>query len=155
MAGVDLKRLVQIMGMTGSNGDGEALNAIRMANAMLKSANLSWSDVLRPPVLHVPSQDFRTPPSKRGTGDTSRYGRRASQRMPDDGKKHNGSDIDAMMSALASRRHEVSTMMFLASLRDFWERNSYLTTPQYDALKQMHSSGDIGGGGTRSGRWQW
>lgn len=43
---IDRKRLSQLLGMTASAHDGEALNAIKLANKMLKSAALSWPDIL-------------------------------------------------------------------------------------------------------------
>jgi hypothetical protein len=155
----DTKKLIMIMRMTESGSDGEALNAVRLANRMLKADGKTWQDVIgltSKPTITV-SPDYRTPPSKRGKGNTSRYGRRADQRRPDDGNKHTGSDIDSMLSALGSRKHEVSTLMFIAGLRDFWERNGFLTTPQYEALCNVHSFDDLdrGGRGGGGGRWRF
>lgn len=42
----DLNQLRKLMGMTGSDADGEALNALRMANRLLKKSDLTWTDVL-------------------------------------------------------------------------------------------------------------
>jgi hypothetical protein len=39
---MDKDKLVKLLRMTTSSQDGEALNAIRMANAMLKAAGLDW-----------------------------------------------------------------------------------------------------------------
>jgi len=39
-------RLIKLLGMTGSMFDGEAVAAIRKANALLKDAGLTWSDVI-------------------------------------------------------------------------------------------------------------
>lgn len=39
-------RLRKLMGMTTSEHDGEALNALRMANAILAKAKLTWADML-------------------------------------------------------------------------------------------------------------
>lgn len=136
---MDMKRLVMLMGMTTSEHDGEALNALRMANRMLRAANKSWSDLLggaRPTVAATP--DYRTPPSKRKPG--ASYGRTVRRERHDPGRgRHTDDDIQVMLSALASRRNTMNTMMFLASLNDHWETKGYLTTPQYEALKQMHS----------------
>ena len=46
MAHLDLKRFLKIMGMTTSAADGEALNAMRLANQMLADAKMSWEDLL-------------------------------------------------------------------------------------------------------------
>lgn len=39
-------RLIKCLMLTTSEADGEALNAIRMANTMLKKLNLSWEQLL-------------------------------------------------------------------------------------------------------------
>ena len=39
-------RLTKLLGMTSSTYDNEALSAVRMANQLLKSAGLTWSDVI-------------------------------------------------------------------------------------------------------------
>lgn len=45
----DLDRLVRLLGMTGSDSDGEALTAIRMAGKLLAELKLTWADVLTMP----------------------------------------------------------------------------------------------------------
>jgi hypothetical protein len=151
---LDTKKLALIMGMTGSAHDNEALTALRKANAMLKEADVSWSDVLHRPTLGMPvaaSPDYRTPPSKRRG--TASYGRPTSQRPTEDTTRHTGDDIDRMLSFLGEQRHDMSTMMMLASIREHWERKSYLTTPQYETIKRMSdaSSGNRG----RGDRWRF
>jgi hypothetical protein len=42
----DRKRLAQFLGMVGSAHDGEALNAVRLANKLLQKLKLQWADVL-------------------------------------------------------------------------------------------------------------
>jgi len=39
-------RLVKLLGMTGSDYDGEALAAIRKANDLLKAAGMTWGDII-------------------------------------------------------------------------------------------------------------
>lgn len=43
---LDRVRLAKVLAMTTSNHDGEALSAVRKANDILKSENLTWSDLL-------------------------------------------------------------------------------------------------------------
>lgn len=155
MAELDIKKLGMIMRMTESNADGEALNAVRMANRMLKAAGKTWQDVIGAPATarFTVSPDYRQPPSKRGAGDTSRYGRPASQaRAQESNTKIVDPNIDVILSALGRRKMEVSSLMFVASLRDFWERNGYLTESQFDALKRMHAGNNTDGG---LGRWRF
>lgn len=45
---IDLAQLVKILNLTQSDSDGEALNALRMANSKLKAADLTWQDILSP-----------------------------------------------------------------------------------------------------------
>jgi len=111
---------------------------------MLKADGKNWSDILASPTTRAP--DYRTPPSKRGAGDTSRYGTRATQARPRDDTRWSGPEIEPMLDALGRARHDLSTMTFIASLTDFWERRGYLTTDQYNALKRMHADMDSRGG---------
>ena len=39
-------RLIKLLGMTGSDYDGEAVAAVRKANALLQAQGLTWSDVI-------------------------------------------------------------------------------------------------------------
>jgi hypothetical protein len=41
---LDLVRLARILGMTGSDRDGESANAGRKATAMIRAAGMEWSD---------------------------------------------------------------------------------------------------------------
>jgi len=42
-----LEKLIKILNLTTSDSDGEALNAIRMANAILAKKDLTWEQVFR------------------------------------------------------------------------------------------------------------
>lgn len=44
---IDRARLAKLLAMTTSDNDGEALNAVRMANAMIRSADKTWDQVLQ------------------------------------------------------------------------------------------------------------
>ncbi len=43
---LDKEKLTKIMMLSTSDADGESLNAIRMANRMIKSVNLNWESIL-------------------------------------------------------------------------------------------------------------
>jgi hypothetical protein len=154
---LDMKRLMQIMGMTGSDADGEALNAVRKANEMLRASNLTWTDVLRAPSstgFGAPAfQDFRTPPSRRGTAQYGKPHRPTPRRQDEERVKSD--DIETMLSELGAQRHDVSTLMFVASLREFWEREGYLTQSQYDHVKRVYDNGRAPKGQSSSGRWRF
>ena len=48
MATLNRKKLTMILGMLGSTGDGEVLNAAKMAHSMITKAGLTWSDIIPP-----------------------------------------------------------------------------------------------------------
>lgn len=146
---LDIKKIILMMRMTESNSDGEALNALRLVNGMLKAEGKTWEDVI--PVRITPaSPDWRQPPSKRRAGETSRYGKPASQARSKEARVFDDS-IEPMLSAVGSRRHDVSTLMMLASIREFYEKNGYLTQAQYDTIERMFNSNS----GPRTGRFRY
>ena len=44
----DRQRLARILGLTGSAHDGEALAAVRKANAQIVAADVTWDEILQP-----------------------------------------------------------------------------------------------------------
>jgi hypothetical protein len=67
LAAADRQRLAKLLGMAGSQHDGEALNAARLANRMVRERGITWFDVMLPPedrhsqqqATADPSQDWR------------------------------------------------------------------------------------------------
>lgn len=57
--------LLKLLRMTTSQHDGEALVAIRKANAMLAAEKKDWEDLLKTGSMIQSSTTFRTPPSQR------------------------------------------------------------------------------------------
>jgi hypothetical protein len=53
-------------------------------------------------------------------------------------EKVRGDDIPRMLATLRGRQHEMSFMMFLASVTKFYNDNGFLTRPQYDAVKRAY-----------------
>jgi hypothetical protein len=49
----DRERLIRLLGMTGSDHDGEVSNAARLADRLVRSKGLRWGDVI-PPSLPSP-----------------------------------------------------------------------------------------------------
>jgi hypothetical protein len=49
------ERIAKLLGMIGSNHDGEALNAARLADGLVREARVTWPAVLEPPAP-APSQ---------------------------------------------------------------------------------------------------
>lgn len=50
-------RLARLLGMLGSHHDGEALNAARLADRLVRSSGLTWTEVLSPPPALDPQPD--------------------------------------------------------------------------------------------------
>lgn len=140
---LDHERLVKLMRMTEADNDGEALNALRMANKMLKAANLHWGDVIPDPTVterrlfeaftHKKRETPRTygQPLRRAHPPRTRGGRRTDE------------DIPGMLAALANRKHEMSFIMFLAGVSGQWRDKGYLSEDQYDAIKRAYLGKDV------------
>ena len=126
--------LIKMLGMTGSKHDGEALVAIRKANAILIENNLSWEDLLTS--SSQPSRSsYATPPSKRKSQSTASWGDVNAAARDD---QHNDSDeIDKLFEAAYDNMTPRSSFYeFIESVHTFWTERGYLTTAQYQAIKR-------------------
>ncbi|MET4156261.1 hypothetical protein [Bradyrhizobium sp. RT7b] len=139
---IDRERLLKFLRLTESGHDGEAMAAMRMANKLIRSAGKTWEDVVAGVAAPAPKSygspaptDYRTPPSKRGT----RQHGRADPRSPKtEAKRIYDDNIGTYLKELTKRRHDPSTVMFLASLSEYYEAKGYLTEPQYETVMRMH-----------------
>jgi ABC-type nickel/cobalt efflux system permease component RcnA len=52
---MDIEKFVKVISLTFSTSDGEALNAIKLCNEMLKKENLTWEDVIKGSYLEIES----------------------------------------------------------------------------------------------------
>jgi hypothetical protein len=50
---IDTSRLAKLLGMIGSTHDGEALNAARAANKLVRDCGLTWPDIIASPALPI------------------------------------------------------------------------------------------------------
>jgi len=69
----DRDRLIKLLGMTGSDADGEVVNAARLANRLLRERQETWEAALTPkPIVVYPthSPPPRPRPRPRGRTDT-------------------------------------------------------------------------------------
>jgi hypothetical protein len=69
---LDTARLAALMGMTDSAHDGEALNAVRMANRLLRQSGRTWADVLTEAAPPQPPPQASQQPPPPPTPDTGR-----------------------------------------------------------------------------------
>lgn len=146
---VDMAKLIMIMRRTEVDNDNEAVVALRMANRMLKADGKTWEDVLNLPVPR--STTFTvdvSAMSNKGRRGTARYGMRASQKKRDDGKRHSDASIGEALEAVGSGRHDVSTLMMIAGIRDHWDRHHWITTDQLNALFRLLPGADKPKGGS-------
>jgi hypothetical protein len=141
---LDIKKLVTALRQTEKDNDNEVLVAIRMANRMLKAAGKHWGDVIQ-------TQRFSPETLDRLRDDITRATQRQSARTygapaSSMNRRHRaaqkeevrGDDIPRMLATLRGRQHEMSFLMFLASVTRFYSDKGYLTRDQYDAVKKSY-----------------
>lgn len=58
MSAIDRRRLARLLGMVGSTHDGEALNAARLADRLVRNEGLTWPQVLDVPPEEDPLADW-------------------------------------------------------------------------------------------------
>ncbi len=120
MALADRDRFIKIMMLTSSPSEGEALNAIRMANGLLMAANLNWEEF-----LGARGADA-------GAGAETKPRARKTQR-------HTSGDIEEMFEGVSQGLDPDSSFYrFIESLHTWWEEHGFLTDKQYEALKNSY-----------------
>lgn len=128
---IDFTRLINIMMRTTSDQDGEALNAMRMANAMLTRVGKNWEEVLSGKVVVInvgaapPDHSHLVPPSKR--------------RRPGSGATPGKSEIETMLETLLDRVSKRSSFRsFIESVAAFHEENGFVTPSQEEAIRKAY-----------------
>jgi hypothetical protein len=61
LAPADRERLARLLGMIGSAHDGEALNAARLADRLIRDRELTWFDVVTSAADHRPQRGPKPP----------------------------------------------------------------------------------------------
>src|SRR5215475_9668047 len=105
---LNIQMLIKLLRMTESSHDGEALNSIRMANALLNKHNANWDEVLRGKVPMVDHDPFAKAPGM--------------ARMKGEAvvKYSDHDEIDAYFEILYSRR--LGTFKdYVDSVHEWWE----------------------------------
>ncbi len=137
--------LIKMLGMTASSHDGEALVAIRKANALLAESNMNWHEFLMS--FRISDQSYMTPPSKRKSQERGQErGQGGARRAADwgnvnsaknDAQHTDGDEINRLFeSAYANTSPRSSFYEFMDSVHDFWTQRGYLTVAQYQAIKR-------------------
>ncbi len=144
---IDRAKLIKVMAMTQSANDGEALNAIRMANEMLKVNKLDWDKAIagtskvsdayaairdapqyRPTAKRPPMK-----PAGRGTTDTAPSSRPFNIPRRDSNTRYTDPSIPRMIKSML-RDANGNFRDFLESIDNYWTENDYLTKGQYEAI---------------------
>lgn len=128
--------LIKLMLMTTSPHDGEALVAIRKANAILAEANVNWAEFLAAvETTKAADQAYRTPPSQR------RHRSEDSNAFSDvggggSGEKFNDPAVIDPLFEAAFAKSSGSFSGFLESVFDWWSEKGFLTEKQFYAIKR-------------------
>ena len=131
--------LIKMLGMTASSHDGEALVAIRKANALLAESNMNWHEFLMS--FRISDQSYMTPPSKRksqhGGADWGNV-----NSVKNDAQHTDGDEINRLFeNAYANTSPRSSFYEFIESVYEFWTQRGYLTVAQYQAIKRASTGG--------------
>lgn len=116
----DFEIFIKLMMMAQSPNDGEALTALRKANAKLASINRNWEELLRGKVTTIEFPDVPM------GGDLKTSG---------GGTKHTDPLIDVMLEDLM-REVKGGFRDFISSINDWWEQKGFLTEKQYTSVKK-------------------
>ena len=102
----DYAMFLKLMNLTTSSYDGEALNAIRMANAVLARTNQTWEDLLKNKIVMVAPPPDATRPA------TKSYVRH-----------DNANEINGYFEDLYDRGSRLGTFkQWVDSVHEWWER---------------------------------
>lgn len=124
---------IKLMMMTTSENDGEALNALRKANKILATSNMSWEQLLmkslaapqqtaRPPPRPEPNWDNVPQPQPAGPGRRRRYTDRK--------------EINHLFSLALRNNLPENYLAKVMGIRQWWDDHQFLSERQYNAIKQ-------------------
>ena len=117
----DFKMFLKLMNLTTSQFDGECLNAIRMANAVLAQTNQTWEDLLKGKIVMI------SPLSNQGALSKSKTNIRHS----------NADEINGYFETLYNRGSSLGSFkQWINSVHEWWEEKDFLTENQYTTLKK-------------------
>lgn len=120
--------------MTSSSNDGEALTALRKANAMLAASNMNWQEFISGIKTVTPRPAPK--PQGRGMEDENLSAMRKARRDPyGSSHQHHFADpkIPGMLQSLL-RDAKGGFHDFVESVNEYWHEHGYLTERQYEAI---------------------
>lgn len=122
----DFTRLRKLMGLTVSDNDHEALQALRSANAILKQNDITWDKFFSRTVTVV--NDFDAAPDDE----------------PNSEGKRRAKMVDQAFEVLARKELRGDAEDFIASLQEQWANNGYLSEKQQEALFKFARNAEEG-----------
>lgn len=129
---MDISKLAKLLGYTTSPNDNEALNAMRMANAELDKANLTWIDFCSQKTIVI-----QNIVQERNGQVEGKINHPASIEKKD-------AEIEKMLGAvlkhLASRGKDYSGTIFIQSLADQYMKRGSLSAKQIIALEKWYNN---------------
>lgn len=118
----DYGKLAKVMQLTQSSSDGEALAAIRMANAMLAKVNLNWAELIK--------NDFEVPEDNLIALRAGEHDRT----FPPVYEQARQSDIEEIFACLMTADIEQNFMQVLQSIFSQYNRKRRLSIKQYATI---------------------
>ena len=130
------ERFIKLMLMTTSVHDGEALNAIRMANRELAAMKLSWRDYLEKSQVRQAPPPPPPPPRPQPRPQPSRTGFFHDQPPSDDDIFDNQDEINQLFERAFARCRPGTSFHdgFLVGINKWWKDKHYLKRKQYEGL---------------------
>lgn len=118
----DYNKLAKVMQLTQSSSDGEALAAIRMANAMLAKVNLNWAELIK--------NDFEVPEDNLIALRAGEHDRT----FPPVYEQARQSDIEEIFACLLIADIEPDFMAVLQSIFSQYNRKRKISLKQYNVI---------------------
>jgi hypothetical protein len=127
---MNVEMLTKLMMMTTSSHDGEALNAIRMANQMLSKHKLSWQDVTK--TIRVPPKPKEEPTISERAARAARAGRETHK------SRVSATEIRRMFAYLRKNLEKGPYRDFIAGIHEDWRKFHKLTDGQLKGLEKVY-----------------
>ena len=112
---MDIQKLAKLMMRATSSNDNEALTALRMANSMLDSANLTWEQFIAEKTIVV-------------------------QEVMQTIAKPQDPEVEQMLSMCLAHVRSASGRRFIQSLNDWYSNKGFLTERQKEALRKWYDN---------------
>jgi hypothetical protein len=131
---VDKDRLTKLMQMTTSDHDGEALNALRMANKMLDTEKVTWGEILAAGRTINIGISYRHEPETRSPAP---YKAEEPWQPP---HLHDKAVIDLMFRTIYARPRTGNDGFweFIDSVHQWYLDKGWLTQSQYNAIRRSY-----------------